>query len=39
MHQPTPPEIELWNSRLALVGLIAALGTYSLTGQIIPGLW
>lgn len=39
MHVPTPEEIELWNSRLALLGLVAALGAYALTGQVIPGFW
>jgi hypothetical protein len=40
MHDvPTPEQIELWNSRLGLLGLVAALGAYALTGQVIPGLW
>jgi len=39
IHGPTPVEIELWNSRLGLLGLVAALGAYALTGQVIPGLW
>lgn len=30
---------ELLNGRLAMLGVIAALGAYSLTGQIIPGVW
>lgn len=30
---------ELQNGRLAMLGIIAALGSYSLTGQIIPGLF
>ena len=30
---------ELLNGRLAMLGIIAALGAYALTGQIIPGLW
>lgn len=30
---------ELLNGRLAMLGVIAALGAYALTGQIIPGLW
>lgn len=39
MKEPTPQEVELWNSRVALIGLVAALGAYALTGQIVPGLW
>lgn len=27
------------NGRLAMLGVIAALGSYALTGQIIPGIW
>jgi len=27
------------NGRLAMLGVIAALGAYALTGQIIPGVW
>ena len=30
---------ELLNGRLAMIGVIAALGAYALTGQIIPGIW
>jgi len=36
---PSPESVELWNSRLALLGLVAALGAYAITGQVIPGLW
>lgn len=39
MKEPTPQEVELWNSRVALIGLVAALGAYAVTGQIVPGLW
>jgi hypothetical protein len=27
------------NGRVAMMGVIAALGAYALTGQIIPGIW
>lgn len=30
---------ELLNGRLAMLGVIAALGAYAVTGQIIPGVW
>lgn len=30
---------ETLNGRLAMLGVIAALGSYALTGQIIPGVW
>ena len=30
---------ERWNGRAAMMGVIAALGAYAVTGQIIPGVW
>jgi hypothetical protein len=27
------------NGMLAMIGIVAAMGAYALTGQIIPGLW
>lgn len=30
---------EMLNGRLAMLGVIAALGAYAVTGQLIPGLW
>jgi len=30
---------EKLNGRLAMIGIVAALGTYAVTGQIIPGLF
>ncbi len=30
---------ESLNGRLAMLGVIAAMGAYALTGDIIPGLW
>ena len=30
---------ERLNGRLAMLGVIATLGAYALTGQIIPGIW
>ena len=27
------------NGYVAMLGIIAALGAYALTGQIIPGIW
>lgn len=27
------------NARLAMIGIIAAMGSYATTGQIIPGIW
>ena len=30
---------EKLNGRAAMLGVIAALGAYAVTGQIIPGLW
>jgi Chlorophyll A-B binding protein len=36
---PHNERAELLNGRLAMLGVIAALGAYALTGQIIPGVW
>lgn len=30
---------EMLNGRLAMLGIIAALGAYAFTGQIIPGIF
>ena len=30
---------ERLNGRFAMMGVIAALGAYAVTGQIIPGIW
>ena len=30
---------EMLNGRVAMLGIIAALGAYALTGQMIPGVW
>ena len=30
---------EKMNGRFAMLGVIAALGAYAVTGQIIPGVW
>ncbi len=30
---------ERLNGRLAMLGVVAALGAYAITGQIIPGIW
>ena len=30
---------ELLNGRVAMLGIMAALGAYALTGQVIPGIW
>jgi hypothetical protein len=27
------------NGWFAMIGIVAAMGTYALTGQIIPGVW
>ncbi len=36
---PHNERAELLNGRLAMLGVMAALGAYALTGQIIPGIW
>ncbi len=30
---------EKLNGRFAMLGIMAALGAYAVTGQIIPGIW
>lgn len=30
---------ELLNGRFAMIGVVAAMGAYAFTGQIIPGVW
>jgi len=30
---------EKLNGRAAMIGIIAAMGSYFATGQIIPGIW
>ena len=32
-------QAELANARWAMIGIIAALGSYAVTGQIIPGVF
>jgi hypothetical protein len=39
-HQMTYfQKAERINGRLAMLGFIAAIGSYALTGKIIPGIW
>jgi hypothetical protein len=30
---------EMLNGRLAMLGVMAAIGAYATTGQLIPGVW
>ena len=32
------PEAEILNARLAMFGFVAGVGSYLITGQIIPGV-
>jgi len=36
---PHNERAELLNGRIAMLGVMAAIGSYALTGQIIPGIW
>ena len=36
---PANERAERLNGRLAMLGVIAALGAYAVTGQLIPGVW
>ena len=38
-YVPHNVRAEMLNGRAAMVGIIAALGAYAVTGQIIPGIW
>ena len=33
------PEAEKYNGSMAMIGVVAALGAYATTGQIIPGVF
>ena len=33
------PKAERINGLAAMIGIVAALGAYAVTGQIIPGVW
>jgi len=33
------PEAEKFNGWAAMIGIIAAFGSYATTGQLIPGIW
>ena len=36
---PHNEKAERLNGRRAMLGVMAALGAYAVTGQIIPGIW
>lgn len=36
---PHNERAERLNGRLAMLGVIAAIGSYAVTGQLIPGIW
>jgi len=38
-YVPHNERAEKLNGRAAMLGIIAALGAYAVTGQIIPGIW
>ena len=39
MYETHNEKAEKLNGRLACLGVIAALGAYAVSGQIIPGIW
>lgn len=39
IHTTRSERGEILNGRLAMLGVVAALGAYAITGQIIPGIW
>jgi len=36
---PHNERAERLNGRLAMLGVMAAIGAYAVTGQLIPGIW
>ena len=39
VYETNNEKAEKLNGRLAMLGVLAALGAYAITGQIIPGVW
>jgi cell division protein FtsN len=39
MYRTQSEKAEILNGRLAMLGFVAAVGAYVLTGQVIPGIW
>ena len=39
MYETHNEKAEKLNGRLAMLGIVAAIGAYALTGQIIPGIF
>lgn len=39
MNKIFTEKAEKLNGRLAMLGFVAAVGAYVLTGQVIPGVW
>lgn len=39
MNKIFTEKAEKLNGRLAMLGFVAAVGAYLITGQVIPGVW
>ena len=39
MNKIFTEKAERFNGWAAMIGIVAALGSYALTGQVIPGIW
>ena len=39
VYETNMERAERLNGLLAMLGVVAALGAYAVTGQVIPGLW
>ena len=39
IHETHNERAEKLNGRFAMMGVIAAIGAYACTGQLIPGIW
>ena len=39
MHKIFTQKAERLNGWAAMIGIVAAMGSYAFTGQVIPGIW
>ena len=39
VYETANERAEMLNGRVAMLGVIAGMGAYAMTGQILPGVW